>query len=351
LFASFGLAAITAANVIVARQIAKRVKQGVIAFARIQAITLDTPNEPKSDAWVPPMGFEVIADHSVMVSAAGFEDRCRDIRDILQRSIVAGNCDHVVVTSAWKNRTYIEALLQELGPLPAPVFLLSDNDLTKLSRQRHVVLGDRLGFELQSAPLGRIDRAMKRALDVGLAMSAIIFLSPLMLLAAIAIRLESGSPVFFSQDRRGFGGVPFKIMKFRTMTVSENGPNIPQAKRGDPRITRFGRILRRTSMDELPQLFNVLKGEMSIVGPRPHAMAHDDHYDQIIERYSFRHHVKPGITGWAQVNGHRGATETSDAMQARIEHDLWYINHWSIWLDVKIILRTAFKVLADTNAY
>ena len=170
-------------------------------------------------------------------------------------------------------------------------------------------------------------------------------------MAAGGILVETGRPIFFRQNRRGFGGREFKIWKFRSMTVQENGPNVPQARRDDPRVSPLGRVLRKTSIDELPQLLNVLSGEMSIVGPRPHAIAHDNHYDQRIATYAFRQHVKPGITGWAQVNGLRGETRQLSEMAARVEHDLWYINNWSVWLDLKIIVRTALKAATDRDAY
>jgi lipopolysaccharide/colanic/teichoic acid biosynthesis glycosyltransferase len=157
--------------------------------------------------------------------------------------------------------------------------------------------------------------------------------------------------VLFRQTRVGFSGRPFQIYKFRTMTVTENGNVIAQARRHDPRVTRIGRLLRRTSIDELPQLLNVLKGEMSLVGPRPHARAHDDEYARLIANYSFRHHMKPGITGWAQVSGLRGATPTVDLMERRLERDLWYINNWSIWLDIKTVLLTTVCVIGQDEAY
>ncbi|MEM7567705.1 MAG: sugar transferase, partial [Pseudomonadota bacterium] len=141
------------------------------------------------------------------------------------------------------------------------------------------------------------------------------------------------------------------ILKFRTMTVCEDGAEVMQARRGDARVTPLGRILRRTSIDELPQLFNVLVGDMSLVGPRPHALAHDNHYDRLIATYAGRRHVKPGLTGWAQVNGRRGETREVHQMASRVEHDLWYVNHWSVWLDLKILVRTAFVVVADEQAY
>lgn len=350
-FAVAGLFALTTVNLAISRLIAVRVKERSIAFARARLVTLESDSAPKGNLWGAPPGVELTGRHSILISTPDFAAQCREVRAHLQRAVAEGQCDQILLAALWQDKSHIAALLRELGPLPAPVILLSDPALMELSRSRRIMLGDNIGFELQSAPLGWGARRAKRALDICVSLSAIILLSPLMLLAIAALWLETGSPIFFSQDRRGFGGIPFKIMKLRSMTVDRSGDDILHTRRGDPRVTAVGRILRRTSIDELPQLFNVLKGEMSIVGPRPHAVAHDDYYDQFIEHYAFRHHVKPGITGWAQVNGLRGATETDDVMQLRIEHDLWYINHWSILLDLKIIFRTALKVLADDSAF
>ncbi|HBF31092.1 MAG TPA: hypothetical protein DDW73_15965 [Rhizobium sp.] len=350
-FAISGLFALTAVNLAISRLIAVRVKERSIAFVRARVVTLESETTPQGNVWGAPAGVELTGRHSIVISSPDFSAQCRDVRALLQRAVAEGRCDQILLAALWQDKSHIAALLRELGPLPAPVILLSDPALVELSQSRRIMLGDNIGFELQSAPLGWGARRAKRALDICVSLSAIILLSPLMLLAIAALWLETGSPIFFSQDRRGFGGIPFKIMKLRSMTVTRTGDDMLHTKRDDPRVTAVGRILRRTSIDELPQLFNVLKGEMSIVGPRPHAVAHDDYYDQFIEHYAFRHHVKPGITGWAQVNGLRGATETNDVMQARIEHDLWYINNWSILLDVKIILRTALKVLDDDSAF
>jgi undecaprenyl-phosphate galactose phosphotransferase/putative colanic acid biosynthesis UDP-glucose lipid carrier transferase len=157
--------------------------------------------------------------------------------------------------------------------------------------------------------------------------------------------------VIFRQRRNGFNGRPFEIYKFRTMNVLEDGAVVRQAKKSDSRVTAVGRLLRRSSIDELPQLFNVLKGDMSLVGPRPHALAHDNEYGRLIANYAFRHHVKPGITGWAQVNGFRGETTRIESMMERIEADLWYINNWSLWLDLRIMLITCFEVARGRAAY
>jgi lipopolysaccharide/colanic/teichoic acid biosynthesis glycosyltransferase len=157
--------------------------------------------------------------------------------------------------------------------------------------------------------------------------------------------------VIFKQHRKGFNGRQFIMFKFRTMTVQENGPSVAQVTRNDPRVTPIGRVLRSASIDELPQLINVLRGEMSLIGPRPHALAHDNQFEKILGDYAFRHHVKPGITGWAQCNGARGATPSVEHISERVKLDLWYINNWSLWLDIHILFKTFFEVLRKRNAY
>ena len=179
---------------------------------------------------------------------------------------------------------------------------------------------------------------------------ALVALAPLLALVAALIKLVSRGPVLFMQTRNGFNGRPFRMCKFRTMSVLEDGPIIRQATKDDPRVTWLGRLLRRTNLDELPQLFNVIAGQMSLVGPRPHAAAHNSEYERLIADYAYRYHVKPGITGWAQINGFRGETRTLDLMEKRVELDRWYIENWSYWLDLKIILRTLVLGL-QPNAY
>jgi exopolysaccharide biosynthesis polyprenyl glycosylphosphotransferase len=188
-------------------------------------------------------------------------------------------------------------------------------------------------------------------MDVVIGLLALIFFLPLMALTALAIKLDGEGPVFFRQYRRGFNGRHFLMLKFRTMSVQENGEVVTQARRNDPRVTRIGIFLRSASIDELPQLINVIRGEMSLIGPRPHALAHDNYFENLLEDYASRHHVKPGMTGWAQVNGLRGATPTVDQISRRVEMDLWYIDNWSLWLDIQILIKTLFEVLRKRNAF
>src|SRR2546430_2562648 len=199
-------------------------------------------------------------------------------------------------------------------------------------------------------PLSAFDRFAKRAFDICIAGLALLVFSPLLLAVSLAVRLDSRGPVFFRQTRHGYNNEVIKVLKFRSMTTIEDGCRFKQAVKNDPRVTRVGRILRRTNIDELPQLVNVLLGEMSIVGPRPHPIALNEAFAERISPLSRRHKVKPGITGWAQVHGHRGETDTTEKMRRRIECDLYYIDNWSLLLDIKIIVMTLFSRCAYTNA-
>lgn len=204
---------------------------------------------------------------------------------------------------------------------------------------------------LCESPFDSISALTKRFYDFVLSLLILVVLSPLLLIIAVSVKLSSPGPVLFQQRRYGLDGEQINVYKFRSMTVCENGTKVTQATRNDPRITRVGAFLRRTSLDELPQFINVLQGRMSIVGPRPHAVAHNETYRKLIKGYMVRHKVLPGITGWAQVNGSRGETETVEKMRKRIEYDLDYLRNWSVYLDFLIILRTVGAVINDKNAY
>ena len=207
-------------------------------------------------------------------------------------------------------------------------------------------------LDLAHSPMGGMNLLLKEVEDRVLAAIILLLISPLMILIALAIKLDSPGSVLFKQRRHGWHGKEIKIYKFRSMKVhQEHGNQVTQATKGDSRVTRLGAFLRSSSLDELPQFINVLQGKMSVVGPRPHALAHNHHYKELIHRYMLRHKVKPGITGWAQVNGHRGETDTIDKMQARVEHDLFYIENWSVWMDLKIVFLTVFKGFRNKNAY
>ena len=206
-------------------------------------------------------------------------------------------------------------------------------------------------IDLTSSPMSGINVLAKLLLDRAFAAITLIAISPLMLGIALAIKLTSPGPVLFKQKRLGWDGKVITIYKFRSMKVHQEAGKVSQATRNDPRITPIGAFLRRTSLDELPQFLNVLQGDMSVVGPRPHALEHNEIYKDLVDKYMLRHKVKPGITGWAQVNGYRGETDTLDKMEKRVEYDLYYIENWSLWLDIKIILATFFKGFISKNAY
>jgi undecaprenyl-phosphate galactose phosphotransferase/putative colanic acid biosynthesis UDP-glucose lipid carrier transferase len=248
----------------------------------------------------------------------------------------------------WASKDLLETIRARLRTSPLPVRLLPDQNIRIMVGQ-HGFSPERGFFPLriQKAGLTAIESLAKRILDIAGSATALLVLWPIFAAAAIAIKLDSPGPVIFRQKRVGLNGKEFVIFKFRTMTVLEDGPAIKQACRGDRRVTRVGRFLRRSSIDELPQLFNVLRGDMSLVGPRPHAVAHDNQYKALIADYAFRQHVKPGVTGWAQVNGLRGETASVQQMAERVEFDRWYINNWSIGLDLSILLRTCVEVLRD----
>ncbi len=224
-------------------------------------------------------------------------------------------------------------------------------ELRLMSHPVNVVMGLPI-LNLNTSPMFGVNRFVKEAEDRFLAAAILLLVSPLMLLIALAIKLDSKGPVLFKQRRHGWDGKPINVYKFRTMRLHrENGGKLTQASRDDSRITRVGRLLRRTSLDELPQFFNVLQGKMSVVGPRPHAIEHNEFYMDQIDSYMQRHRVKPGITGWAQVNGLRGETDQLYKMRQRVEYDLYYIENWSLWLDIKIIFLTIVRGFAHPNAY
>jgi putative colanic acid biosynthesis UDP-glucose lipid carrier transferase len=204
---------------------------------------------------------------------------------------------------------------------------------------------------LWETPFFGVNGWVKRAEDLVLASLILILVSPLLLFIALVVKLSSPGPMIFKQRRYGLDGHEIVVYKFRTMKVCEDGPEICQATSHDHRVTPFGKFLRRTSLDELPQFFNVVKGTMSIVGPRPHAVAHNEYYRRLIPGYMLRHKVRPGLTGWAQINGWRGETETLEKMEKRVEYDLDYLRRWSLWFDLKIILLTIFRGFKDSHAY
>jgi Undecaprenyl-phosphate glucose phosphotransferase len=270
------------------------------------------------------------------------------IRQVLAKIVSAARGSNAVSESRWSD---MKQVLAELRVLPVPVRLIADATARQILQYPQQKLGVVVSFELQRVPLTAGERAAKRAFDITVATVGLLAIAPFLLVVSLAVWIESPGPVLFRQARGGFNGRAFHILKFRTMRVMEDGPMITQATLNDRRLTRIGRWLRRSSVDELPQLINVLRGDMSLVGPRPHALAHDAQYSSLISNYPYRHHVKPGITGWAQVNGFRGETARVSLMKQRIDLDLWYVTNWSFWLDLRILFWTVLEVLRTRNAF
>ena len=275
------------------------------------------------------------------------DDVVADIISYLRGSDI----EEVIVGVDLKRWGNLNGLLSRLRTLPLPVNLIPVGAGSEILNRPSHTMGDSVCIELQRGPLGTFERGVKRSIDVAGALAGLTLLLPLLTITAVLIKLDSTGPILFRQRRCGFNGRPFHIYKFRTMSVLEDGPTVCQAAQSDCRVTRLGKWLRRTSIDELPQLLNVLNGSMSLVGPRPHAVAHDNHFDKVVSKYAFRHHVKPGLTGWAQVNGLRGPTPTVADIRRRVEFDLWYIDNWSLRLDCLIIIRTFLEIMRARNAY
>lgn len=280
------------------------------------------------------------------------DDKSIDQRaSYVSQQVRATEIEEIYLSARLGDVSTIRGVLERLRRLPLPVHLMLHPDTAALLAGRADHFGDYVAAEIHRPPLSGVEQSLKRGFDLIAAGTGLLALAPLLLLVAMMIRLDTRGPVMFRQSRLGFNGRAFKIYKFRSMSVMEDGRAITQATRNDSRVTRVGYWLRRSSIDELPQLLNVLRGEMSLIGPRPHAIAHDDHYARIISNYAERQHVKPGLTGWAQVRGFRGETADVASMARRVEYDLWYISHWSFWLDLKIIVLTGIEMLRPRNAY
>jgi putative colanic acid biosynthesis UDP-glucose lipid carrier transferase len=267
------------------------------------------------------------------------------IDDMLQKA-KAGAIDTVLVTLPMRAEKRIQSIMDELADTTASVYIVPDFFVFELLHSRWSEVGGLPVVSVFESPLYGVDGVLKRSMDMALALFAILCLSPVMLACAFLVKATSKGPVFFRQKRYGLDGQEILVWKFRSMRVCDNGPVVKQATKNDPRVTPIGKFLRRSSLDELPQLFNVLAGSMSLVGPRPHANAHNEHYRRLIRGYMLRHKVKPGITGLAQVEGSRGETDTVEKMEHRIQLDHRYIREWSFWLDIKIMFKTIWVVFA-----
>lgn len=262
-----------------------------------------------------------------------------------------GSLDRIYITLPLSAEQRIRSLLEDLADTTASVYLVPDFFVYNLLHGRWMNLGNISTISVFETPVYGVEGWLKRVVDIILASVILLFIAIPMMLIAIGVKLSSPGPAIFKQRRYGLNGEIIEMWKFRTMRVMENDNNLVQAQKCDPRVTPFGAWLRRTSLDELPQFINVLQGRMSVVGPRPHAIVHNEQYRKLIPGYMLRHKVRPGITGWAQVNGWRGETEVLCKMQQRIAYDHWYIRNWSLWLDIKIVLMTIVKGFRGPHAY
>jgi polysaccharide biosynthesis protein PslA len=258
--------------------------------------------------------------------------------------------DDVFILVPWAETADVERCIDAFLRVPAALHLRPGTVLDRFPDMQISRVGRLSGINIGRRPLNLGEILLKRAFDLVVALTALVLLAPLLAAVAVLIKLDSPGPVFFRQKRYGFNQQPFGVFKFRSMKAEENAA-FRQASRHDSRITRVGAMLRRSNLDELPQLINVVMGEMSLVGPRPHALAHDRSFERRIALYARRHNVRPGITGWAQVNGLRGETLTDLDMERRVQHDLHYIDNWSIWFDIRIMVQTVISPRAYRNAF
>jgi Undecaprenyl-phosphate glucose phosphotransferase len=296
--------------------------------------------------------FPIDQGHNGSPGASGNGINRDSVRHIIRicRSVMP---DDIVILASQSELAEAPEFARLLSEIPVNIHIVPIGSLNIFGISRISEFGSLRTLEVHRPPLSYIDRAIKRVFDLLVALAGVIALSPVLAAVAIAIKLDSPGKVFYRQKRQGYNGKVIQVLKFRSMVEMKQteGSGFVQATRDDSRVTRLGRLLRRSNLDELPQLYNVLLGEMSIVGPRPHAIAHNEMFEERIIPFARRHSMKPGITGWAQVNGYRGETDTLEKMQRRVEYDLYYIDNWSFLLDLKIVLMTLVAKKAYINAY
>lgn len=288
---------------------------------------------------------DVLSDRPAAAGVRRFDDE-------VDAAMRGGRVDDVVVALPWDDARRMAEVMGKLRQYPVDVHLFPDRFNPVLHSRGISLLSGVPMLQLSSRPLTGLRAFAKAAEDRVLGLAALLVALPVMTVVALAIRLESAGPVIYRQKRYGYNNEVFTVFKFRSMYAGADAPGVVvQASRQDPRVTRVGRWLRRTSLDELPQIFNVLNGSMSMVGPRPHAVEHQNYYQHLVDEYRCRHRMKPGITGWAQIHGFRGETKDLDLMRKRVEHDLYYIENWSIFLDLWILLMTPIVCMWGKNAY
>ena len=346
-----GLVMAIALNAVLHRSLGTLIERGLVRRRRLMLVGREEDIAKLAREIADGTSGVYIASRVVLPGTAVTED---DVSNQLESAICNARMlgiEDVVISSSWYRADFIENAISAFSVLPVVIHLGAGGLIGRFKDARVARFGRAMTLSLTREPLGPFEALSKRVFDIVSAGTALILLSPLFLLVALLIKLDSPGPVFFRQRRRGFNLEEFGIWKFRSMSTLEDGDHIQQAQENDRRVTRVGRILRKSSIDELPQLLNVLRGQMSLVGPRPHAVAHDRFFEKRISLYPRRLNVKPGITGWAQVNGFRGATETDELMRQRVEHDLYYIDNWSLVFDIYIVMLTVLSRKTAKNAY
>ncbi|MDU1272433.1 MAG: undecaprenyl-phosphate glucose phosphotransferase [Escherichia coli] len=316
---------------------------GLVDLAAGQMLMESFRNQP----W---LGFEVVGVYHDPKPGGVSNDWAGNLQQLVEDA-KAGKIHNVYIAMQMCDGARVKKLVHQLADTTCSVLLIPDVFTFNILHSRLEEMNGVPVVPLYDTPLSGVNRLLKRAEDIVLATLILLLISPVLCCIALAVKLSSPGPVIFRQTRYGMDGKPIKVWKFRSMKVMENDKVVTQATQNDPRVTKVGNFLRRTSLDELPQFINVLTGGMSIVGPRPHAVAHNEQYRQLIEGYMLRHKVKPGITGWAQINGWRGETDTLEKMEKRVEFDLEYIREWSVWFDIKIVFLTVFKGFVNKAAY
>jgi putative colanic acid biosysnthesis UDP-glucose lipid carrier transferase len=352
LFAMFGLVALIAHRILLKDLLTKGIAGRKFSGRNIVLVTDHSQVDEASLVALNlgDLGFSVDGHFIFPPTSADSHRVERVIAKVIEH--VRGSDVEEIVVCADPNRwSELRAVVSKLRVLPLPVTFVPLGAASEIFKRPSRELGNTVCIELQRGPLSSFEHATKRLIDVLVAVLTLTAIMPLLAIVAVGIKLDSPGPILFRQKRCGFNGRSFPIRKFRTMSVLEDGHSITQAQFADKRVTRLGAWLRRTSIDELPQLLNVLDGSMSLVGPRPHAMAHDNQFDKLVRNYAFRRRVKPGLTGWAQVNGCRGPTPTATSIEQRVDYDLWYIDNWSLKLDLVILLQTPIEILRGQNAY
>lgn len=352
LFFVAGFLAVISVNAILRHFLAKSIENGRIERRRLMVVSVDQDVRMTAREL---MGSNSCSEVAAVVKlespAEGSEGfKGADLENAVSwaRSL---NIDDIVVLADWSKASNIDQLVNAFSILPSAVHVGAASVVGKFSHAHVSRVGGTHVLSLKGQPLQPGQALVKRAFDIIVAGLALVLLSPVFAGIALAIRFDSKGPALFLQRRRGYNQRIFQIWKFRTMTVMDDGDSIVQAKRNDTRVTRVGKFLRRYNLDELPQLINVLRGEMSLVGPRPHAVAHDRMYETVLEHYQRRLNMRPGITGWAQVNGARGETATDKEMAKRLEFDLHYIDNWSLGMDFYILALTVLSPRAYRNAH